>query len=205
MRVLQALTEANTPLTIIALTAELGGHPNSIRLQLESLVESGFVSETTLNSGGRGRPARIYEPTVAGHQIVGQENYREDGSALIAAIADQIAAGPDPTKAARDFGHAWGKRLASDERGLLETLAGQGFTPREVPGGYELRTCPLLDTAREAPEIVCAIHQGLAEALAGETLEVAPFSVPGACMVYRRGESKADSVPSTASGSADTA
>ena len=73
MRVLMALTEANTPLTIIALTAELGGHPNSIRLQLESLVESGFVSERTVNRGGRGRPARIYEPTVAGHQIAGQE------------------------------------------------------------------------------------------------------------------------------------
>ncbi len=129
MRVLMALTEANTPLTIIALTAELGGHPNSIRLQLESLVESGFVSERTVNRGGRGRPARIYEPTVAGHQIAGQESYREDGSALVAAIADQLAANPEPVKAAQDFGRAWGRRLASDERGLLETLAGQGFAP----------------------------------------------------------------------------
>ena len=107
---------------------------------------------------------------------------------MVAAIADQLAANPEPVKAAQDFGRAWGRRLASDERGLLETLAGQGFAPREVPEGYELRTCPLLETAREAPEIVCAIHQGLAEALAGEPLEVAPFAVPGACMIYRRKE-----------------
>lgn len=185
MRVLQVLSEEDTPLTIIALTAKLGGHPNSIRLQLESLVQSGFVSEETVNTGGRGRPARVYEATTAGHQVAGQDAHRDDDAALIAAIADQLATTAAPVEAAHALGRAWGERLAADDRGLMETLAGQGFTPREVPEGIELRTCPLLDTARESPEIVCAIHEGLVNVLSDEPLSVVPFGAPGACMVYR--------------------
>ena len=52
-----------------------------------------------------------------------------------------------------------------------------------------LRTCPLLDAARRHPEVVCAVHRGLAEAayeaFGGEAQEVAlePFALPGSCVL----------------------
>ena len=183
LRVLRSLAAAEGPVTITALTAELGGHPNSVRMHLEHLVSEGFAVEEPAPTGGRGRPPRAYRATVAGLQVAGQDDTWDGSSALVAALAEQFATGPEPVAAARELGRRWGRRLRHADAGLLATLAAQGFTPRTCDDGIELRTCPLLATARQLPQVVCSIHQGLIDELSDDPLRLLPFARPGACVL----------------------
>lgn len=183
LRVLRSLAAAEGPVTITALTAELGGHPNSVRMHLEHLVSEGFAVEEPAPTGGRGRPPRAYRATIAGLQVAGQDDTWDGSSALVAALAEQFATGPEPVAAARELGRRWGRRLRHADAGLLATLAAQGFTPRTCDDGIELRTCPLLATARQLPQVVCSIHQGLIDELSDDPLRLLPFARPGACVL----------------------
>lgn len=183
MRVLRCLAAAEEPVTITALTAELGGHPNSVRVHLEHLVSEGFAMEEPAPSGGRGRPPRAYRATIDGLQVAGQDDAWDGSSALVAALAEQFATGPDPVTSAQELGRRWGRRLRHADAGLLTTLAAQGFTPRITDDGIELRTCPLLATARQLPQVVCSIHQGLIDELSDDPLRLVPFARPGACVL----------------------
>lgn len=183
LRVLRSLAAAEEAITITALTAELGGHPNSVRMHLEHLVSEGFAVEEPAPTGGRGRPPRAYRATIAGLQVAGQDDTWDGSSALVAALAEQFATGPEPVDAARELGRRWGRRLRHADAGLLATLAAQGFTPRVSGDGIELRTCPLLATARQLPAVVCSIHQGLIDELSDDPLRLIPFARPGACVL----------------------
>lgn len=183
LRVLRALAGSAEPLTITTLTAQLGGHPNSVRMHLEHLVGEGFAAELAAPASGRGRPPRAYLATIAGRQVAGQEDGWDGGPALVAAVAEQLADGPEPASEARRLGRRWGRRLKHADAGLLTTLAAQGFTPRLGEDGIELLTCPLLETARQLPEVVCSMHQGLIDELADRPLQLLPFARPGACLV----------------------
>lgn len=182
---LRALVAAAEPLTIAALTGVLGGHPNTVRVQLDHLVAAGFVAELPLTSTGRGRPARGYAATIAGEQVAGEDDDRDDHTALVEAIAEHLTHAPDPVGAATSLGRRWGRRIAarSEGGGLIEALAGQGFTPVVGEDGVALRTCPLLESARELPEIVCSMHQGMIDVLSPEPMRLRPFAVPGACLL----------------------
>ncbi len=186
LRVLRALASADGPATIATLTDELGGHPNSVRMHLEHLVNEGFAVEEAAPSSGRGRPPRAYRATIAGQQVAGQDDAWDGATALVAAIAEQLATASEPAEQARTLGVRWGRRLKHADADLLTTLAAQGFAPRVAEDGIELRTCPLLETARQVPEIVCGIHQGLIDELSPEPLRLAPFARPGACVVRPR-------------------
>lgn len=182
LRVLRALLDRSGPATITELTDALGGHPNTVRQQLELLVSAGFAAEDDAPPKGRGRPARTYALTTAGRQVTLQDE-RRDHAALLAAVAEQLAGQPDPVGAARQVGRRWGARIAAqhgDE--LISVMEAQGFTPRVTDRGVELLTCPLLEVAREIPAVTCSIHQGLIDALANEPLELLPFALPNACL-----------------------
>ena len=186
LRVLRSLAASPEPLTIAALTAELGGHPNTVRIQVEHLVEGGFAAEVNLPSSGRGRPARFYSATVSGRQVAVEDADRGEHSALVEAVAEQLAAGREPVTQAEALGRRWGRKLGqgrTGRRGLIEALAGQGFTPTAIEDGIALLTCPLLAAAQQRPDVVCAIHQGLIDALSPEPMRLLPFAAPGACLV----------------------
>ena len=185
LRVLRALVAADRPVTITALVAELGGHPNSLRLHLEHLVSDGFAVEESPPPSGRGCPPRAYRATIGGHQVSGQDGSWDGGTALVSAVAEQLASAPEPAAESRALGCRWGRHLRHADADLLGTLAAQGFAPRETEDGIELRTCPLLETARRLPEIVCSMHQGLIDELSPEPLRLLPFARPGACLVQR--------------------
>ncbi|MFT4296930.1 MAG: hypothetical protein QM582_16115 [Micropruina sp.] len=183
LRVLRSLAATEEPRTIADLTGQLGGHPNSLRMHLEHLVSDGFAIEEPGPASGRGRPPRAYRATVAGRQVAGQDDGWDGGPALVAAVAEQLAGGHEPASAARELGRRWGRRLKHADADLVTTLAAQGFAPRVTEDGIELLTCPLLDTARQLPDVVCSIHQGLIDELSDQPLQLAPFARPGACVV----------------------
>ena len=188
LRVLRAVASADGPLTISDLTTQLGGHPNTTRQQIDHLVETGFAHEVALPATGRGRPARGYLATVSGRQVAFEDPDRDEHSALVAAVAEFLAATPEPHAASHALGTTWGRNLAAAHRGTLDlmtALAAQGFTPEPTATGIALRTCPLLSAARAHPEVICTMHQGLIDTLATEPLRLVPFAEPGACLVLR--------------------
>jgi predicted ArsR family transcriptional regulator len=119
---------------------------------------------------------------VSGRQVAVEDFERDDHGAPVEAIAEHLADSPDPVAAAQAVGRSWGRRLRRD-LGVMETLASQGFTPEQTEDGLALRTCPLLASALERPDVVCAIHQGLIDAVSPESLTLRPFALPGACLV----------------------
>jgi predicted ArsR family transcriptional regulator len=77
-RVRQAISE-DGPLTATALSARLGLTPAAVRRHLDLLVEKGAIEEhepASAGSRGRGRPARAYVLSEAGH--VGMDSDYDD-------------------------------------------------------------------------------------------------------------------------------
>lgn len=186
MRVLLALVAAEAPATLATLAGTLGGHPNTTRAQLDHLVADGWADQSDEAPAGRGRPARVYRPTLAGRQVAMEDPDRADQVALLEAVVQHLAASPDARASAREIGHNWGRRLASADRDdLTDVLARQGFTPEPTSDGIALHTCPLLASAIRWPDVVCVIHQGLVDEVAGDDWIVEPFSLPDGCLVRR--------------------
>ncbi len=164
-------------------------HPNTLRAHLEGLVDRGYVVRATEPATGRGRPAHRY--TVAGPRPAPAAELTGLAVALAGAVARSSV---NPEEDARQAGRAWGHRLAEDRGGTapapVDALADMGFDPQPDsadPGAVRLTRCPLLDAAREAPNIVCGVHQGLVEGLlehAGAStpgVDLQPFAEVGAC------------------------
>jgi predicted ArsR family transcriptional regulator len=124
-----------------------------------------------------------------------------DNVGLASALARHIAATSDnPRRDAIAAGEAWGTELALAPRHdastshvtVLALLDELGFAPEvdSATGSIALRRCPLLDAVRAAPDIVCAVHLGLARgALAARgasatAVRLTPFAQAGACRLY---------------------
>ena len=181
----------------------LGGHPNTARHHVAALVASGLVAEARVPPTGRkGRPATRFVTTGAGRAALRPgEAMADEYIALAGVFAERLAeAGGDPGGDARAVGRAWGTSLAGrGDRptdpggGVVELLDHLGFAPERTDpadgGEVLLRTCPLLDSARRYPDVVCSVHRGLAEAayeaFGGERRDVGlvPFALPGACVL----------------------
>ncbi len=205
---LEALGRATDGGVAVAdLVGVLGGHPNTVRHHLAALTVSGLAAAAPEPpSGRRGRPATRFVATDAGRAAVRSgQAVADEYIALAAAFADRLAGGGgDPGGDARAVGRAWAAGLAGGgtghadpDRAVVELLDRLGFSPDRAPrrdeaadeGEVLLRTCPLLDAASRHPDVVCAVHRGLAEgayaAFGGEPLGVGlrPFALPGACVL----------------------
>jgi predicted ArsR family transcriptional regulator len=193
-RVLRELTAADEPLTLARLHEGTGLHVNTLRGHLHALLAAGRVTRLSVRSGGRGRPAWAY--------VARESEYAALSMALAGALAGAQAddgsgaagdeAGGGPGEAARHGGRAWGQRLVErlgapdqDSRHrLVLALEHTGFQPEADADTIRLRHCPLLDAARQHPDVVCAVHLGLIEGVLGEGgAELVPFAEPGACLV----------------------
>ena len=181
LRILRMLASAIGPMTITDLQARLGGHPNRFRGPLEDLVADGLADETTVTSGGRGRPARGYSATAVGAQVALADPDHALLDPLIEGVAEVLALSHDPVSRARMLGDAWGRRLPG--LGLIEALTAQGFAPVVDGDRIVLRTCPMLAAAQKDPLVVCSLHQGMVDAIGGTGLTCIPFAEPGGCVI----------------------
>jgi len=181
LELLRVLAQASGPLTIADLQSELGGHQNRFRLPLEQLVTAGFASETTVAATGRGRPARAYVASATGAQVALEEPGRHVHAALVEAVTESLRADPDRSATARALGVSWGSHLPG--MSMRDALAAQGFAPAVEADRILLRTCPLLDVAQRHPDVVCSMHQGMVDAIAGPGLTLVPFAEPGGCLI----------------------
>jgi predicted ArsR family transcriptional regulator len=186
--------------TVSTLAVATGLHQNTVREHLEGLCKAHLVDRDRQAAVGRGRPAwRYVARPVASSRGMGQH------LALAHALAGQIArSSSSPAAEGQAAGQAWGQALTAGmpveptpqaaRRRVVGLLADMGFDPRADPDSRTvlLRRCPLLDTARAHPQVVCAVHRGWTAAAlsalgAGEDADqvgLQPFAVPGACVLH---------------------
>ena len=124
-RVLHAISERG-PITAAALADELGFTPTAVRRHLENLVEDHLIVERELAHGhrGRGRPARAYVLSEAGHQAL-ESDYDHLATQALRFLAEQ--AGPG---AVRRFAEARVGEL--EQRYAAELAAAGSDTPARV-------------------------------------------------------------------------
>lgn len=198
--VLAALRRCDTPSTAADLAAELDLHVNTVREHLDGLVGRGLaVRERRRPSGTRGRPSWQYalpsdwrDPDPRIH----------DYSALAIALARQIAEGSgDPQAEATEAGERWGRALVEARpatsglqarRHVVDLLDRLGFATacNARATRVRLERCPMLDAARDQPDVVCTVHLGMIRgalaAIGGdpEQARLLPFAEPDACLLH---------------------
>ncbi len=128
-RVLHAISEFG-PVTATSLAAHLGVTPTAIRRHLDHLGDDGLIvtHETTPSSRGRGRPARSYVISDAGHDIL-RSAYDDLAADAVRFLADAVG-----TDAVADFAKA---RFARLEARYAEDLA-------HLPAGSQARVDSLV-------------------------------------------------------------
>lgn len=197
--VLERLQRSGRPVTIAGLAAEFGLHPNTAREHLDGLVERELATRELARTEGRGRPAWRY--TAAVDRVEPDARVR-DYAGLAAALAGHLArTSPDPAAAGLAAGRDWGLALVASHPSLagptprhrvVELLEDLGFAPQADADARSvaLRRCPLLDAAREHPEVVCQVHLGIVRGALEhhggdpEPTELLPFAEPGACRLH---------------------
>ena len=162
------------------LAANLGLHPNGVRVHMERLREAGLVERVRMRQA-RGRPRDMWslEPRALA-SVQPQRAYADLGRWLARAISPAR----DSLRAVEATGREAGRAIAQDARAgspetsMHATLAAMGFAPvrRSEPAGaltYELCHCPYRDAVSENQPVVCTLHrgitQGLLDVLAPET------------------------------------
>ncbi len=202
-KVLEQLQQLAGATTASALSEQLGQHVNTVREHLEALVDRGLATREPAPVNGRGRPGWAYSAVDATPE---PDTRVRHYTALALALAAQIKrSSRHPEREALAAGDAWGRALVADARSvttatarrrLLRMLAELGFDPLADRRGttMRLRRCPLLDAAREEPDVVCTVHLGLVRGVlaglgaADDGSSIHPFAEPDACVLRLTGK-----------------
>ncbi len=166
-RLFTIMSELRRPVGTDELAAELGLHPNGVRIHLEHLRQSGLIArERRPQKRGRPRDMWTIEP---GAQPGGAppSGYRDLGRWLARVLSERRAS----VRQAGATGRRIGRELAPPSDGpadqaLAALLAALGFAPRlegaaDAALTYRLCNCPYRDAVRENAEVVCALHEGI--------------------------------------------
>jgi len=214
--VLRALLDQPDPVGIDALAQATARHPNTVREQVNWLIDHDYVTRVRQPQEGRGRPAWLYQ---ARGPRPGEDDYVELAAALAWRLQD---ASPDTHAEALAAGRRWGSELvarrgasaepspATGRRWTVELLDELGYAPAPDAEDREvvLHRCPLLQAAHRFPEVVCSVHLGMvqsaleANGASAEGSELHPFSAPGQCHLRLGGRPDAATQPSAGKASA---
>lgn len=222
-RVLAAIRTATPPPTVDEIATSLRLHANSVRLHAAALKSAGLIVQDSRPGSGRGRPQVTYHTSTRGARSGGRD-YQLLASLLISELEGDDG---DRSAAARRIGRAWGRRImaenaetsagspgATTRDRVVAALDKVGFEPiSSVTGNdgtagntgsdadvdeIELRNCPFLELVDPHDGVVCALHSGMLDELAGtyagadadaehdgsrSSVTLMPFTSPQACTV----------------------
>jgi predicted ArsR family transcriptional regulator len=187
-RVLKVLGEAAAAPTAQQLASLLDLHVSTVRFHLDQLEEARLVVRETRHAARRGRPSVVFH-------AVGLDAGRAL-EPMIEALADAAAA-PDRAEGPLAAGRRWAGQLPVPTGTALEAIADAfgrlGFDPEPAGDTLRLRACPFRDAARRHPDVVCRVHLGLAQGLAGRAprrgdvrMELVPFVEQQLCLLTLR-------------------
>lgn len=169
-RVFEYLLDQGRPVEVAELTAAFALNHNAIRQHLRKLVAADLAIESVAPPSGPGRPRLRYAVSPAAEgQWAGRGPYER----LALLLAEALRSGDG----VEEVGRRAGRRLrlgaaAPDDPvdELAEQMARQGFEPVVGSDGgiaeVVLQACPLAAAAEADPELVCGLHQGMAEGVA---------------------------------------
>jgi predicted ArsR family transcriptional regulator len=197
-RLLAVLRQADGPVGVRELAETVGLHPNSVRQQLDQLVEAGLVVRSTAAPAGRGRPGLRYV-AAPGDGDPDANAYRE----LARVLADELSRQPEAATVATAAGERWGRTLLFDATPtptageavdrLARLLDDAGFAPERPVGPRDalwLRHCPFEPLARERPAVICGVHLGLMRGALRElrapldAVRLEPFVAQDLCVAH---------------------
>ncbi len=205
---LDLLVEHAEPMTVAQVAETLGQHPNTVREHLEALARTGLAVRDQRAPVGRGRPASVY--TYAPEASFSSPEYAVLAGVIVSYLSHVLPDGALLRHHAREAGRAWGRAILEREQAghaeqaprgtagavehLRRLLERTGFEPEATRDGdvrtLRLYRCPVLELAKDRPELVCGAHLGMAREIlaAGDvpsdqvTLEA--FTEPGACLLH---------------------
>jgi predicted ArsR family transcriptional regulator len=165
-RIFRFVLDAEAPVRVAALTEHLQLNHNAVRQHLAKLCDAGLLIEEFASRAGPGRPPLEYRPapTALGTWATSGP-YEFLALLLLDVAADRLT----PYEAGAEAGRRL--RLPAGNGpdpvdALAAEMARRGFEPRRVerPPFVELvlDRCPFEAAAHSDPEIVCAVHRGLA-------------------------------------------
>jgi len=201
VQVLDALRDADAPLSVADIAQRLGLHVNTARFHLDALVAAGAAVRAVEQPSGPGRPRTVFAPRP-GMDRGGRRSYRLLAQILLSHMS---SAGPDAAEVARLAGRAWGgflaerpapfQQLTAEEAiaRLIALLTDLGFAPEperdvRLPAVIRLRHCPFLELAEGYGQLVCRIHLGLMQGALADlgapvtASSLKPFAEPDACL-----------------------
>ena len=165
------LRHASEPLSVEDVGRLANVHVNTARFHLEALVEAGLAVRATEPRGRPGRRRVLYTGVLPNHEPA--RSYQLLASMLTAALAHAC---PDVREKTYEVGQEWGRFLTSrpapfeafDEEDIDTRLVDKldqlwfaaEFCPLPAPR-ILLHNCPFIETALQAPSIVCELHAGM--------------------------------------------
>ncbi|HEY3293503.1 MAG TPA: ArsR family transcriptional regulator [Candidatus Nanopelagicaceae bacterium] len=204
-KILEFLSEG--PCTVSSLAVRTGQHENTIREHLDALVDDELAIKYQDSEHVRGRPAWLYRIPDTGEI----REYAGLASALAGAIARTSS---HPIHSAVEAGIAWAPELIRSShanadrslpsrrrmsatamrRNVIDLLRNLNFAPKANADltRIKLTQCPLLDAARQHPEIICSVHLGIirgalkefgAETTSINEIDLQPFAEKGSCIL----------------------
>ncbi|MGS0685166.1 helix-turn-helix transcriptional regulator [Nakamurella sp. GG22] len=200
-RLLELLRRSESPLDVYELAAATGLHISTVRFHLEVLAKSKRITVRTTPRATPGRPRTVYE--------IAQEDTAPDGYRALAAALAAGVGGTSRTRSRRadETGRKWATTLvdrapvaiSSDAaaRQITDLLDDMHFDPElaeQSPDTRDreirLRACPYRDVAREHPDVVCSVHQGVLNGVLTQlgmpfaSARLVPFVRPHLCLAY---------------------
>jgi predicted ArsR family transcriptional regulator len=191
----------------------VGIHANTARFHLESLVDAGMALRETEASGQPGRRRILYTGTLPNQTHERAQGYRLLAQILTGTIATRF---PEVGDEMYEVGRQWGSYLTSrptpfetldeseiDQR-VMDKLDALWFAPESVriPRPHLLlHNCPFMESAREAPNVVCRLHVGMINGSLEElrssqrVVELNPFLEPHLCRAWLGSASEVENVP----------
>jgi predicted ArsR family transcriptional regulator len=166
-RLFQALARLRRPATTQELAAQVGRHPNSVRVQLQRLADAGLLERRDV-AQPRGRPRQEWAIAAAARPAGRRPQALEQLSRWLARAAGTGGGLRDIEAAGREIG----REIAPERRdrpvaqALHDSLAALGFAPECHTGDgpdvrYVLGNCPYRDAVAENQPVVCALHRGM--------------------------------------------
>ena len=164
------LSELLRPATTQELAERVRRHPNTVRLQLERLADSGLLDRRTV-AQARGRPR--HEWTIAADARPGGLAPQAHGR--LAGWLARALSRPPGLAEMEQVGREAGREIAPPAGrpvgdAMQDALAALGFAPRRerrAPSRlrYVLLNCPYRSAVRENRDAVCTLHRGMTAGL----------------------------------------
>lgn len=164
------LAVAERPVSIAEVVAEFGLNHNTIRQHLAKLRAADLIAETKAAPEGPGRPRLMYALTA---EAAADWNDEGPYQRLAMMLLEVAASGSDAETVGERVGRSFASSLAPGADpvdALVAAMASQGFSPRveRTADRVELVLdhCPFAAAAAVHPEVVCALHRGMARGTA---------------------------------------